>query len=105
MKMMRVTAAMFNEQEPEIPDAVLSESDPIQNLKRMAGLPTDNHSADDSGRMSPVGNIAGPSNKQRRALEREYDIKTGTPEWFRLWFAKPDLTGEEPVDPKTKPSR
>lgn len=105
MKMMRVTAAMFNEQEPAIPDAVISESDPIHHLKRMAGLPTDNHSADNSGRMSPVGNIAGPSNKQRRELEREYDIKTGTPEWFRLWFAKPDLTGEEPVDPKTKPSR
>ena len=77
--MMRVTAAMFNEQEPAIPDAVLSESDPIQHLKRMAGLPTDNHSADDSGRMSPVGNIAGPSNKQRRELEREIQYKNWNP--------------------------
>jgi hypothetical protein len=29
---------------------------------------------------------------------RENNIKPGTDEWFRLWFARPDLTGETPYD-------
>ena len=28
---------------------------------------------------------------------RENDIKPGTPEWFRLWFSRPYLTGETPI--------
>jgi hypothetical protein len=26
----------------------------------------------------------------------EHDIKPASKEWFQLWFAKPDLTGENP---------
>jgi len=33
-----------------------------------------------------------------RRIERERNIKPGTQEWFRLWFAKPTLTGERPYD-------
>ena len=32
---------------------------------------------------------------------KEHDIKPGTPEWFKLWFAQPRLTGENPM-PKKK---
>lgn len=35
---------------------------------------------------------------QRRKIERERNIKPGTDAWFRLWFAKPELTGERPWD-------
>ena len=34
---------------------------------------------------------------EKRELEREHNIKPGTPEWFQLWFSKPYLTGEKPV--------
>jgi len=38
--------------------------------------------------------IAG-SEKQR--LEKKHSIKPGTKEWFKLWFAKPHLTGEKAI--------
>ena len=31
-------------------------------------------------------------------LMRKHNIKPGTPEWFQLWFSRPYLTGEPPVD-------
>jgi len=31
-------------------------------------------------------------------IQRENNIRPGTPDWFRLWFAKPYLTGETPLD-------
>ena len=33
--------------------------------------------------------------------QRKHNIKPGTPEWFKLWFAQPRLTGENPM-PKKK---
>lgn len=30
-------------------------------------------------------------------LQRKHNIKPGTPEWFKLWFSLPRLTGEQPV--------
>jgi len=35
---------------------------------------------------------------RKRELEREYNIQPGTDEWFRLNFARPDITGETPHD-------
>ena len=29
-------------------------------------------------------------------IQRERNIQPGTDEWFKLWFAKPKLTGEKP---------
>jgi hypothetical protein len=37
---------------------------------------------------------------EKRELERKHNIRPGTDEWFRLWFSKPYLTGETPVDKK-----
>ena len=34
---------------------------------------------------------------EKAKLMRENDIKPGTPEWFRLWFSRPYLTGETPI--------
>jgi len=28
--------------------------------------------------------------------QNTHNIQPGTPEWFRLWFSKPYLTGEKP---------
>ena len=30
-------------------------------------------------------------------MEKKHDIKPGTPEWFKLWFSLPKLTGEKPI--------
>lgn len=34
---------------------------------------------------------------EKRELERKHNIKPGTPEWFKLWFSLPYLTGEKPI--------
>jgi hypothetical protein len=37
---------------------------------------------------------------EKQQLEKKYNIKPGTPEWMKLWFSLPYLTGEKPVDKK-----
>jgi len=37
---------------------------------------------------------------EKRAYEKKHNIKPGTPEWFKLWFARPYLTGENPYKDK-----
>lgn len=32
------------------------------------------------------------------AIQRTQNIRPGTPEWFKLWFSRPDLTGEQPYE-------
>lgn len=34
---------------------------------------------------------------EKAELQRKHNIEPGTDEWFRLWFAKPYLTGEKPI--------
>lgn len=37
---------------------------------------------------------------EKRAYEKKHNIKPGTEEWFKLWFARPYLTGENPYKDK-----
>lgn len=73
--------------EESVPDAVLSESD-LAEIQRLAGI-------------KPVSQYAGinisTTGTEKQRLEREHNIRPGTPEWFQLWFSKPYLTGEKPV--------
>lgn len=64
----------------------------IQELQQLAGI-TNNK----QGNMSALGSNISMTGMEKRRLEREHNIKPGTPEWFRLWFSKPYLTGETPV--------
>lgn len=71
--------------------------DQLDQLKRLAGL---NPQANKNGALSPVGSNASMSAAEKRRIEREHNIKPGTDEWFKLWFARPELTGEQPFDLK-----
>jgi len=31
---------------------------------------------------------------EKRRIEKEKGLRPGDPDWFKLWFAKPHLTGE-----------
>jgi len=75
--------------------------DTIQDLKRLAGIGQADR-INVSGVMSPVGSNISLTGMEKRELERKHNIKPGTPEWFRLWFSRPYLTGETPVDIKSK---
>ena len=65
----------------------------IEELKRLAGVAE--QSTDSMGEnLSYVGSA-------KSEYMRKHNIKPGTPEWFKLWFAQPKLTGENPM-PKNK---
>ena len=67
--------------------------DELERIKQLAGvdIPTEDSMGEN---LSYVGT-------QKAQYQRKHNIKPGTPEWFRLWFAQPKLTGENPM-PKNK---
>jgi hypothetical protein len=34
--------------------------------------------------------------KEKAEYQRKNNVEPGTDEWFKLWFARPKLTGEKP---------
>lgn len=64
----------------------------IADLKRLAGINEfKGFTPYDSGSNTSI------TGNEKAALMKEHDIRPGTPEWFKLWFAKPYLTGEKPI--------
>ena len=111
MKQYRVTAADFNKQDSHIPDAYIPVDD-LAQIKHLAGLGkglledymggspnVEQHKPNDNSMpgISPVGTVGDTPMGAKRQLEKDLNIKVGTPEWFRLYFARPELTGEKPV--------
>ena len=82
--------------------------DPFQHAKLQQAytrlkdykVPEKDMSLDDLKRLSGVdkgSKDAAVATQQNKAqYMRENNIKPGTKEWFKLWFAKPELTGENP---------
>jgi hypothetical protein len=62
----------------------------INELKRLAGINGDTDAINIGSNISLTGT-------EKRKLEREHNIKPGTPEWFQLWFSRPYMTGEKPI--------
>ena len=36
--------------------------------------------------------------QEKSEYQKKNQVQPGTDEWFRLWFARPHLTGENPFD-------
>jgi hypothetical protein len=66
------------------------EFDGLTELQRLAGINKHKFTESDSINVSITGT-------EKQKLERDNNIKPGTPEWFQLWFSRPYLTGEKPV--------
>ena len=60
----------------------------IEELKRLAGIDKEQPSVDEN--LSMIGT-------KKAEYQRKHNIQPGTPEWFKLWFAQPKLTGENPM--------
>lgn len=60
----------------------------LERLKKLAGIQEDT-----DGVNSPLTH----GGTERAEYMRKYNIKPGTDEWFKLWFARPGLTGERPM--------
>ena len=92
MKQYRITTDNLNQDSSD--DCILDPSDPINELKSIKYLAGLGHSAKLHEYNGSNISITGMENQK---LEKEYNIKPGTPEWFKLWFSKPYLTGEKKV--------
>jgi len=62
--------------------------DNLDDLKKLAGVNEPNS----------YGETISQHGTNLGQIQRERNIKPGSDEWFRLWFAKPTLTGETPYD-------
>lgn len=69
----------------------------IAELQRLAGITSFNKPGTD--RILTVGDKSAQA-AEKRAYEKQHNIKPGTAEWFKLWFARPQMTGENPMPKK-----
>ena len=69
----------------------------IDQLKRLAGI----NQFKGYVTYNPVDPLGGSNisltGNEKAKLMKENNIKPGTPEWFKLWFSLPYMTGEKPV--------
>jgi hypothetical protein len=69
--------------------------DDLQQIKKLAGITPAN-----SANMQPYDPTGGSNisltGMEKADYQKEKDIRPGTEEWFRLWFALPLMTGEKP---------
>jgi hypothetical protein len=109
MKRYRITSSDYVQpaETALIPDAVLHDPAALElhdlaRIQELAGIVEARDKAatatfnNPSGLRSPVA-VA----NEKKQIEKDQNIKPGSPEWFRLWFAKPELTGEKPVGDET----
>lgn len=68
--------------------------DSIEELKLLAGI--GNRAVMQEYKGFAGSNISVTGN-EKGELMKKHDIRPGTEEWFKLWFSKPYLTGEQPI--------
>ena len=92
MKQYRITTQDLNQ---SADDCYLAPDDPIHELKALAGLGGLGGEARlHEYRVSQGSNVCVTGNENGR-IQREQNIKPGSPEWFKLWFSLPYMTGEK----------
>jgi hypothetical protein len=66
----------------------------VAELQLLAGI--------NNPKEEPINNGSNISitGNEKGELMKKHNIKPGTSEWFQLWFSRPYLTGEKPVDKK-----
>lgn len=102
-KELKLTSADFYKTEDLLPEAVLDDNDPIQELKRLSGIsltPGLNvgrlQEYTQPGSVSTEGSNISKTAMEKVNYQNSQNIQPGSPEWFRLWFSKPFMTGEKP---------
>lgn len=67
--------------------------DDLNKLRKLAGI----DEAKSDGEQSPVSGSIGT---EKAEYMRKNNIRPGSDEWFKLWFSRPRLTGENPMPKK-----
>ena len=95
MKQYRITTQDLNQSADD--DCYLAPDDHIHELKALAGLGGLGGEARlHEYRVSQGSNVSVTGNENGR-IQREQNIKPGSPEWFKLWFSLPYMTGEKKI--------
>lgn len=63
----------------------------LDELRKLAGI------NEFKGLQPYGGSNVSVTGDEKSKLMKKHNIKPGTPEWFKLWFSKPYLTGEQPI--------
>lgn len=97
MKQYKITSEHLNTDSAD--DCYLDPEDPLNELKvvqYLAGLGSEARLQEyraKTAKQTGGSNITITANENARIM-REQNIKPGTPEWFKLWFSRPFMTGE-----------
>jgi hypothetical protein len=65
--------------------------DELADIKRLAGI------TEYKGLTAYQGSNISITGNEKGELMKKNNIRPGTDEWFKLWFSKPYLTGEQPI--------
>ena len=64
--------------------------DELERIKQLAGI----------DKNTSVGENLSLTSTKKAQYQRKHNVQPGTDEWFKLWFAQPKLTGENPMPKK-----
>ena len=95
MKQYKITSENLNQDSNE--DCYLAPDDPIQEMKILAGMGGLGSDARLHEYRANQGSNISVTGDSKGELMKKHNIKPGTPEWFKLWFSLPYMTGEKPV--------
>jgi hypothetical protein len=95
MKQYKITSQDLNQTSNE--DCYLAPDDPIHEMKALAGLGGLGGNARLHEYRASQGSNISVTGDAKGELMKKHNIKPGTPEWFKLWFSLPYMTGEKPV--------
>jgi hypothetical protein len=93
MKQYRITTQDINQSSED--DCYLAPDDPIHELKALSGLGGLGGEARLHEYRASLGSNVSVTGNENGRIQREQNIKPGTPEWFKLWFSLPYMTGEK----------
>lgn len=85
-----------------IDEAVLDVNDPIYDIQKLAGLTPGlnigklQEYTDSTAEKINQGSNPSITANEKIQYQNTHNIQPGTPEWFKLWFSLPYLTGEKP---------
>jgi len=65
----------------------------LKDLKTLAGI-TNHYTGQTEYNVENISYTG----TEKAELQRKHKIEPGTDDWFQLWFSKPYLTGEKPID-------
>jgi hypothetical protein len=98
MRQYRITSQDINQDSPD--DCYLAPNDPIQEMKAIAHLGGLGADARLHKLRAEQGSNISVTGTEKGRIQREQNIKPGTPEWFQLWFSLPKfMDGERAVGP------